>query len=131
MGFTTLRLVNRTAERAEALAETLEGRASALPWAERSAALAGAALLDNTTSLGMKGQPPLEIALDRLPGDALVTDIVYTPLETPLLAAARTRGHATVDGLGMLLHQGRPGFHAWFGVDPEVTPALRRVMLEP
>jgi shikimate dehydrogenase len=131
MGFTTLRLVNRTAERAEALAETREGRAAALPWAERSAALAGAALLVNTTSLGMKGQPPLEIALDRLPGDALVTDIVYTPLETPLLAAARTRGHATVDGLGMLLHQGRPGFHACFGVDPEVTPALRRVMLEP
>ncbi|MGI9484766.1 MAG: shikimate dehydrogenase family protein, partial [Geminicoccaceae bacterium] len=86
-------------------------------------------LLVNTTSLGMSGQPPLEIALDGLPKTALVTDIVYTPLETELLAAARVRGNPTVDGLGMLLHQGRPGFTAWFGVDPEVTDDLRTIVL--
>ncbi|MCC2529903.1 hypothetical protein LKL24_21470, partial [Bacillus halotolerans] len=88
-----------------------------------------AAVLVNTTSLGMSGQPPLDLALDRLPSAALVTDIVYTPLITPLLAAARARGNPIVDGLGMLLHQARPGFHAWFGVDPQVTDALRAHVL--
>ena len=133
-GAPSLRLVNRTAERAESLAETLRpmapGRSvDVVGWEERADALAGAHLLVNTTSLGMSGQPPLDIALDALPETALVTDIVYTPLETQLLAAARERSNAVVDGLGMLLHQGRPGFAAWFGTDPDVTDDLRRVVL--
>ena len=78
----------------------------------------------------MTGNPPLELSLDDAPATSLVPDIVYAPLETPLLAAARARGLATVDGLGMLLHQARPGFRAWFGADPSVTPALRRAVLE-
>jgi shikimate dehydrogenase len=92
-------------------------------------ALEGAALLANSTSLGMSGQPPLEVALDRLPPAALVTDLVYSPLETALLRAARERGNTTVDGLGMLLHQARPGFAAWFGREPAVDEALRRAVL--
>ena len=91
--------------------------------------LAGAALLVNTTTLGMEGQPPLEMALDDLPGGAVVNDIVYAPLETDLLARARGRGNPAVDGLGMLLHQARPGFEAWFGVAPEVTTELRAFVL--
>ena len=82
-------------------------------------------MLINTTSQGMVGQPPLDLSLDRLPVSALVNDIVYVPLETPLLKEARALGLKTVDGLGMLLHQAVPGFEAWFGVRPEVTPALR------
>lgn len=115
-------LVNRSPARAEALAAALGGPvevAAAPP-------LAGAALLVNATSLGMAGQPPLEIDLSPLPAGATVADIVYVPLETPLLRAARVRGLRAVDGLGMLLHQARPGFHAWFGVDPAVDDALRR-----
>lgn len=130
----SLRLVNRTAERAERLAEALRPMASGrtidvITWVERADALAGANFLVNTTSLGMSGQPPLEIRLDDLPHAATVTDIVYTPLETDLLAAARARGNDGVDGLGMLLHQGRPGFAAWFGTDPEVTGDLRAAVL--
>lgn len=127
-GVPEIRLLNRTAERAQALAAELGGPIRAIAWAERSAALAGAALLVNTTSLGMKGQPPLDLALDALPRSALVTDIVYTPLITPLLAAAQARGNPVVDGLGMLLHQARPGFRAWFGVDPVVDAELRAVV---
>jgi shikimate dehydrogenase len=91
--------------------------------------LAGAALLVNSTSLGMTGQPPLDLALDRLPEQAVVNDLVYAPLETALLAAARSRGNPVADGIGMLLHQARPGFHAWFGIMPDITPALREMML--
>jgi shikimate dehydrogenase len=134
-GVPELRLVNRTRARAKALAEKLADVArergaavTVLSWQDEEA-LAGAALLVNTTSLGMTGQPPLEIDLAPLPVRALVTDIVYNPLETGLLAAARARGHAVVDGLGMLLHQARPGFRAWFGVDPEVSDALRAAVL--
>jgi shikimate dehydrogenase len=134
-GAPELRLVNRTQERAEALAGQLADTArqhgaalAVLPWLD-GAALAGASLLVNTTSLGMTGQPPLEIDLQGLPRAALVTDIVYSPLETGLLAAARASGHAVVDGLGMLLHQARPGFRAWFGVEPEVSEALRASVL--
>ncbi|HMA52674.1 MAG TPA: shikimate dehydrogenase, partial [Magnetospirillaceae bacterium] len=76
-------------------------------------------------------QPPLEISLDRLPEDALVNDMVYAPLETPLLAAARARGNPVADGIGMLLHQARPGFQAWFGVMPDVTPDIRKMMIAP
>ena len=132
-GIAELRLVNRSATRAERLARELARlpqRIATVPWAERSAALAGAALLVNATSLGMTGQPPLHLALDELPEEAVVADLVYVPLETPLLAAARARGHAVVDGLGMLLHQAAPGFTHWGGVVPEVDAALRSLVLE-
>lgn len=123
-GVPEIRILNRTRARAEALAGDLGPKSRVIDWGKRTAALDGAALLINTSSLGMAGQPPLELPLDALPQDAVVNDIVYVPLETPLLADARRRGHTVVDGLGMLLHQGRPGFRAWFGVDPEVTQDL-------
>jgi shikimate dehydrogenase len=123
-----LRLINRTRERAEALAHELGGPIRVLDWAERHAALEGAALLVNTTNLGMVGQKPLDLSLDALPRAAVVSDIVYNPLTTSLLAAARARGNETVDGLGMLLHQARPAFKAWFGVAPEVTLELRAMI---
>jgi len=123
-GAPAIRIANRHRERALSLTELGDG-VEIVDWAARAEALAGAALLVNTTSLGMTGQPPLDLALDHLPASALVNDIVYVPLETPLLGQARRRGHRAVDGLGMLLHQARPGFAAWFGVMPEVTPALR------
>ncbi|MCB1542546.1 MAG: NAD(P)-binding domain-containing protein, partial [Rhodoblastus sp.] len=128
-GAPEVRVVNRTLERAQAFASEFGPAVTPTRWNDRSAALAGAALLVNTTSNGMVGQPPLEIALDALPGDALVNDIVYTPLETPLLAAARARGHVAVDGLGMLLQQARPAFRDWFGIMPDVT-AEERAMME-
>ncbi len=105
------------------------GRVPAWPWEARADALHEAALLVNTTTLGMAGQPALDLDLAALPPEALVTDIVYAPLETSLLAAAGRRGNPVVDGLGMLLHQARPGFAAWFGVMPEVTPDLRSHVL--
>jgi shikimate dehydrogenase len=128
-GVGEIRLVNRTLSRAAALAAELGAVVAPLPWEARHAALAGAALLVNATSQGMVGEAPLDLALARLPADAVVTDIVYAPLETPLLAAARLRGNPVVDGLGMLLHQARPGFAAWFGIEPEVTPGLREAVL--
>jgi shikimate dehydrogenase len=128
-GMPEIRLVNRTAGRADALAADLGGPVRPLPWTDRDAALAGASLLVNATTLGMRHQPPLELDLARLPGDAVVCDIVYVPLETPLLAAAKARGNPVVDGLGMLLHQARPGFAAWFGRMPEVVPGLRERLL--
>lgn len=128
MGFSTIRLTNRTAARAQSVAAALGPGIETVPWGDRAGALAGAALLVNATSLGMTGQPALDLPLDALPATALVNDIVYAPLETPLLAAARMRGCRTVDGLGMLLHQGRPGFHAWFGVDPAVDGDVRRAV---
>jgi len=133
-GVPALRLVNRTKERADDLAAVLRPLASGrlievISWDQRESALAGVNLLVNTTSLGMSGQPALDLRLDDLPKASTVTDIVYVPLETDLLAAARARGNPVVDGLGMLLHQGRPGFAAWFGVDPEVTDELRTVVL--
>jgi shikimate dehydrogenase len=127
-GAREIRLINRTSARATALQRELGGPIQALPWEDRDAALAGAAMLVNTTSQGMVGAPPLELALDALPPRALVSDIVYIPRETPLLAAARKRGNPTVNGLGMLLHQARPAFHAWFGIMPEVTPELRAMI---
>lgn len=128
-GVAEIRLVNRTLPRATALASELGAAITALPWESRHDALADAALLVNTTSQGMVGEAPLDLSLDRLATDAVVSDIVYVPLETPLLAAARRRGNRTVDGLGMLLHQARAGFAAWFGIEPEVTPALREAVL--
>jgi shikimate dehydrogenase len=128
-GAPKVRVVNRTLARAETLAEELGGPIRPRDWSQLAGALTDAALLVNTTSLGMRGQPPLEIDLGALPANALVTDIVYAPLETELLRAARARGNPAVDGLGMLLHQARPGFEAWFGVAPEVTPELRAAVL--
>ncbi len=138
-GVGPIRLSNRTNERAVALAAHFsdiaarEGSPSpaieVVPWHHRDAALADAMLLVNATSLGMVGNPALTIDIAKLPDDATVTDIVYTPLTTDLLQAASARGLRTVDGLGMLLHQARPGFRAWFAVDPEVTPALRAAVL--
>lgn len=118
-------LLNRTRARAEALRAEFGGAVTVFDWAERHEALAGAALLANTTNQGMSGQPPLDLRLDALPSGALVCDIVYNPLSTPLLDAARARGNAVVNGLGMLLHQARSAFAAWWGVQPNVTPELR------
>lgn len=128
-GLTCIRVANRTRGRAEAVAALAPGVAEALDWGDLPAAMREAGLLVNTTSLGMKGQPPLALDLAPLPAGGAVADIVYAPLETPLLAAARARGLAAVDGLGMLLHQAVPGFAAWFGVRPEVTPDLRAAIV--
>ena len=130
-GAPEVRLTNRTRARAERLAEEFGPKVRVVDWDNREAAINGAGLLVNTTSLGMEGQPPLEINLSGACADAVATDIVYTPLVTPFLEAARAQGLAIVDGLGMLLHQGRPGFEAWFGVAPEVDDELREVMLAP
>ena len=127
-GAKEIRLCNRSLDKAQALAAEFGAPVKAVPWEQRHEALADAALLVNTTSLGMKGQDPLDLSLDQLPRHALVSDIIYVPLETPLLAAARARGNATVNGLGMLLNQARPAFKAWFGVMPEITPELRRAI---
>ena len=132
-GVPELRLINRTQAAAINLGVAFtprDGRQIMIErWDERSEMLAGAALLVNTTSLGMKGQPPLDIDLARLPKDAVVDDIVSVPLETPLLAAARTRGNTCIDGLGMLLHQGRLGFEAWFGKTVAVTDEQRKAVM--
>ncbi len=124
-GASKILLANRTVDRAKALAQSFGSRVSLVPWGDRNRALAGCGLLVNATSLGMTGKPPLDLDLSALPLDATVADIVYSPLQTPLLAAAKARGNRTVDGLGMLLHQAVPGFERWFGVRPEVTPELR------
>jgi len=130
VGVPHIRLANRTRTRANELAAELgHGKVEIVGWDERETALAGAALLVNTTSMGMQGQEPLVLRLDDLPETALVNDIVYVPLETDLLAAARARGNLAVDGLGMLLHQAVPGFEAWFGVRPAVTPELRNIIV--
>ncbi len=124
-GAPEIRIVNRTAARGERLAEEFGSPLTSIAWRERAAALDGAALVVNTTTLGMAGKPPLDLALDHLPRDAVVNDIVYAPLMTPLLTAAAGRGNPVVDGLEMLLHQARPGFTQWFGAEPEVTDRLR------
>jgi shikimate dehydrogenase len=123
-GATDIRLFNRSHDKAMAMAEEFGGPVKAFAWSERHAALEGAALLVNTTTQGMQGQLVLDLQLDALPAHALVSDIVYTPLQTDLLLRAASRGNPTVNGLGMLLHQARPAFASWFGVMPEVTPAL-------
>lgn len=131
-GVAAVRLVNRTAERAEAVAQDLAGPQTDIAvhsWSERDAVLVGAGILVNATSLGMAGEPPLTIDLAALPQQAIVIDAVYVPLETSLLAAARRRGNRVVDGLGMLLHQGRPGFEAWFGTAVRATRNLRAAVL--
>ena len=127
-GVKEIRLVNRGLERASSMAGEFGAPLQAYPWAQRHDVMAGAALVVNTTSQGMVGQPALDIQLDQLPRSALAADIVYIPLETPFLAAARARGNRTVNGLGMLLHQGPLAWHAWFGIEPAVTPELRALV---
>jgi len=127
-GAREIRLVNRTLARAKGIAEEFGGPIKALPWEQRHDALEGAAMVVNTTSCGMVGQGALDLELDKLPKTALAADIIYIPLETPFLAAARKRGNRTVNGLGMLLNQGRPAWRTWFGIEPEVTPELRAMV---
>jgi shikimate dehydrogenase len=125
-----IRVTNRTDSRAADLVRDLGPGLEAWPWSLRGAALAGCRLLVNATVLGMTGHEDLSLDLSLLPQAAIVCDIVYVPLETPLLAAARLRGNTVADGLGMLLHQARPAFASWFGVDPSVDDGLRRAVLE-
>jgi shikimate dehydrogenase len=126
-GVRDIRILNRTRDRTDALAADFKN-ASAHDWAGRAAALEGASLVVQTTSLGMQGEPDLDLSLDALPADAAVTDIVYTPRRTTLLRNASARGNTIVEGLGMLLHQARPSFAAWYGIMPNVTPALRALV---
>jgi shikimate dehydrogenase len=128
-GESLIRVVNRTDARACALADALGRGIEPWPWALRHVAVAGCRLVVNASTLGMAGEPPLELDLSLLPSDAIVADIVYTPLVTPLLAAAQARGNTAVDGLGMLLHQAEPGFAAWFGIVPVVDEAVRAAVL--
>ena len=127
-GASEIRLLNRTREKAEEIAAAVGSAVKVVPWEERSQALDGVALLANATSLGSAGKPPVDIALDRLPKGALVGDLIYVPPETPLLESARLRRNITVNGMGLLLNQARPAFNAWFGVMPEITPALRQAI---
>jgi shikimate dehydrogenase len=127
-GVPSIYVANRTIARAEELATRLGPSVHPLKWDEGSKYLSDCRLLVNTTTLGMAGQPPLAIALDRLPEEAVVADLVYVPLETALLAAARARGLRCADGLGMLLHQAVRGFSLWFGVRPAVTADLRALV---
>jgi shikimate dehydrogenase len=127
-GVQRVHLANRTVERARALADQFGAQVHPVSWDAVGELLPRAELLVNTTSLGMRGQPALELEVGRLPARAVVADLVYVPLQTPLLAAARARGLKTADGLGMLLHQAVRGFELWFGRRPEVTPELRALV---
>ncbi len=127
-GAREVRVCNRSFDKAQALAQEFGAPVRAVPWAQRHEALADATLLVNTTSQGMTGQEPLDLSLAQLPPHAIVSDLVYVPLVTPLMAEARQRGHRTVGGLGMLMHQARPAFRAWFGVLPEISAALRNTL---
>jgi shikimate dehydrogenase len=127
-GANEIRIANRTLDKADEIAAAVGPVVKVVRWDEREDALDGIALLANATSLGMAGKPPLDMPLARLPKRALVGDLIYIPPETPLLEAARERGNVTVNGLGLLLNQARPAFNAWFGVMPEITPALRQAI---
>src|SRR5215210_1409146 len=127
-GVARINLANRSFERAKALQERFGASIEPVQWGDAHGLLAGCGLLVNTTSLGMSGQPPLELDLTHLSANAVVADIVYAPLETSLLRAAKTRGIRTADGLGMLLHQAVRGFSLWFGITPQVTPELRALI---
>jgi shikimate dehydrogenase len=127
-GVPEIRLVNRTLSRAEDLALAFGDPLKVVPWINRAGALRDACLVVNASTLGMQGQPDLDVELIGLRPGAAIFDCVYHPLETPLLAQARRRGFVPVDGLGMLLHQARPGFKAWFGVDPDITDDLRALI---
>lgn len=127
-GAPEIRLLNRTREKAENLSREFSD-ISIADWDDRMEILSGANLLINATSMGMNGQPPLDLDLSVLPKDALVNDIVYAPLITPLLKAAESRGNPIVTGIGMLLHQARPAFKAWYGIMPDVDEALEKLVL--
>jgi shikimate dehydrogenase len=127
-GIERVHLANRTLERARVLAARFGANVHPVAWDAIGALLPRTGLLVNTTSLGMHGQPALDLDVGLLPQHAIVADLVYVPLETPLLAAAKTRGLKTADGLGMLLHQAVRGFELWFGRRPEVTPELRALV---
>jgi len=123
-GAKEIRLANRTQDKAQAIADAVGAAVRVVPWDQREDALDGVAMVANATSAGSAGKPALDIALDRLPRHAIAGDLIYVPPETPFLAAARARGNVTVNGLGLLLNQARPAFNAWFGVMPQITPAL-------
>ena len=127
-GATDIRIANRTPERAEQMVAEIGGPVSVLPWIQRNDAMADVALLVNATDQGMGDKPALDVSLARLQGKAIVGDLIYVPLETPFLAAARAQGNLTVNGLGLLLNQARLAFEAWFGVRPEITPELRQAV---
>lgn len=129
-GVPELRIANRTRARAEEIRADFGARVVVHDWSGVGDMLDGATTVVNTTSLGMTGHPPLHVPLDALSPRAVATDLVYTPLDTDFLRAARDRGCATVDGLGMLLHQAAPGFERWFGIRPQVDDALRAAVLE-
>jgi len=125
LGIKDIRVINRTPDHVDALAADLKVPLQKFTWGEAPLALQGAGLLINTTSLGMAGQPPLHLSLDNLPLSAVVFDIIYRPRHTLLLQTAAQRGHQVINGLSMLMHQAVPGFAAWFGHTPQVTPELR------
>src|SRR5437879_5405681 len=127
-GARQIRIANRTAEKAQAIAAEFGPSVSAIDWADRNAAMAEPALLINCTDQGMIGKPALDVDLARLAPSTLVADLIYTPLETPFLAEARRRGCVTVNGLGLLLNQAGLAFKAWFGVLPDVTPELLKAI---
>jgi shikimate dehydrogenase len=127
-GVKEIRIANRTHERALAVAKDLGGPCKVYRWEERHDILDGVAMLVNATNQGMIGQQPLDLRLDKLPNSAIVYDIVYNPIETPLLATARARGNPVIPGLGMLLGQAPPAWKAWFGIEPKVTPELRKMI---
>ena len=129
-GTPEIRLLNRSRDKAEQLAALNPQVVKVHDWSERHAALAGAAMLINTTNQGMYDQPPLDLVLDDLPRTALVSDLIYVPLETPLIKAAKARGHVAINGLGMLLNQAVPAFEAWFGIKPVIDAALRQKILD-
>jgi shikimate dehydrogenase len=127
-GINRVHLANRTVKRARALSDQFGARVLPIAWDAIGGLLPRAGLLVNTTSLGMHGQPALEVDVGLLPSHAVVADLVYVPLQTPLLAAARAGGLKTADGLGMLLHQAVRGFELWFGQRPQVTAELRALV---
>jgi shikimate dehydrogenase len=127
-GARDIRVTNRTSERAEQMVAEIGGAVSVLPWERRNDAMEDVDLLVNATDRGMVGKPALDVSLARLPAQAIVGDLIYTPPETPFLAAARARGNLTVNGLGLLLNQARLAFEAWFGVRPEITPELHKAV---
>lgn len=126
-GFSNIEICNRTQQKAQDIADAFD--LTTVPWEKRNDWLSHAALVVNTTSLGMTGQPPLQLDESKFASGAVVVDIVYSPLETPLLSAARRRGCTIVDGLSMLMHQAKPGFAEWFGAPGYVDSDLRRVLI--
>jgi len=129
-GASKITLVNRTISRARNLAQEFGSTVDVIAFEDIELCLPDADLLVNSSSLGMTGQPPLEIALTPLSSNCVVSDIVYDPLETALLKQAKDKGHKTVDGLGMLLHQAVPAFEKWFGIRPQVTPELKALIVD-